>query len=94
MLNVLEQDAIQMKKFCKAFSSSCQKITNAQTMMISATQELAYYLRMFGDQQKKRPSYKNEPDENKKSDEKNDEKEFDLSENLNQFANHIEEVNN
>jgi hypothetical protein len=50
MLDLFEKDTNMLKKFSKAFSSSCQKISSAQLMMISATQELSYYLRLYGEQ--------------------------------------------
>ena len=50
MLELFEKDTNMLKKFTKAFSGSCQKIANAQVMMISATQELSYYLRLYGKQ--------------------------------------------
>lgn len=50
MLDLFEKDTLMLKKFTKAFTSSCQKIANAQSMMISATQELSYYLRLYGKQ--------------------------------------------
>lgn len=46
MLDLFEKDTLMLKKFTRAFASSCQKIANAQSMMISATQELSYYLRL------------------------------------------------
>jgi hypothetical protein len=39
-----------LKKFSRAFVSSFQKVINAQTMMVSASQELSYYLRLYGKQ--------------------------------------------
>jgi len=50
MLDLFEKDTHMLKKFTKAFASSCIKMSNAQTMMISATQELSYYLRLYGKQ--------------------------------------------
>ena len=50
MLDLFEKDTNMLKKFTKAFSSSCQKISNAQVLMVSATQELSYYLRLYGKQ--------------------------------------------
>ena len=74
---MFEKDATSLKKFSKAFVGSCQKVLNAQALMISASQELAYYLRMYGKQ--------NFPlDQSIEEDS--------LAYNLNQFAGYIDEI--
>jgi hypothetical protein len=50
MLDLFEKDTASVRKFSKAFASTCQKILNAQVMMISANHELAYYLRLYSEQ--------------------------------------------
>ena len=81
-IDVFEKDALMLKKFSKAFLSSCQKMLNAQAMMISATQELSYYLRLYGKQ--------NFPLDI--TNEKEDENDDSIATNLNQFANYIDEI--
>ena len=85
MIDIFEKEAATFKKFSKAFTGSCQKISNAQVMMISATQELSYYLRLFGQQN----FSLNPSTESKNMDEKNENPTLSI---LNQFANYIDEV--
>jgi len=80
MLGVFEKDALMLKKFSKAFSSSCQKVLNAQVMMISASQELSYYLRLYGQQDFPLETVEFKNEENS------------LASTLNQFANYVDEV--
>ena len=76
---MFEKDTQTFRKFTKALSSSCQKICNAQTAMIGANQELAYYLRLYGKQATSTEI--SEPAENS------------LTSTLNKFAEYIDEVN-
>ena len=107
MLDLFESDALLLKKFTKAFASSCQKISNAQAMMISATQELSYYLRLYGKQDF--PLESSISDETPKSQVSSNtasakedlnasgneaSKELALASTLNQFANYVDEVIN
>jgi hypothetical protein len=73
-----------LKKFSKAFSSAFQKVLNAQVMMVSASQELSYYLRLYGKQNFPLDSSVNG---NETADDDNS-----LPSTLNQFAGHIDEV--
>jgi hypothetical protein len=50
MIDLFESETATLKKFTRAFSSCCQKIQGLQTNMISATQELSYYLRLYNQQ--------------------------------------------
>lgn len=86
MLELFENDTAGLKKYSKAFSSTCQKILNAQTMMISANQELAYYLRLYGEQ--KLPLNK----EGSSNATESQNKQENLSSTLNEFANYVDEV--
>ncbi len=79
MIDLFEKDTQTFRKFTKAVSSSCQKICNAQTAMIGANQELAYYLRLYG-KQATSPEI-SEPVENS------------LTATLSKFAEYIDEVN-
>lgn len=86
MVDLFEKDAQMLKKFSKAFVSSCQKVLNAQVAMISATQEMSYYLRLYGMQNfPLDPSLAQNQDSNK-SDTSS------IATNLNQFANYVDEV--
>ncbi|RNA01220.1 DCC-interacting 13-alpha-like [Brachionus plicatilis] len=84
MVEVFEKDAQMLKKFSKAFASSCQKVLNAQVAMISATQEMSYYLRLYGMQNfPLDPSVG--PSEGKTQNSS-------IAANLNQFANYVDEI--
>ena len=86
MLNLFEKDALTLKKFSKAFAGACQKILNAQALMISANQELAYYCRLYEEQEFLLQ-------QNKASEQSDEEsKQSDLVVTLNEFADHIDEV--
>ena len=74
-----------LKKFSKAFLSSCQKVQNAQVMMISASQELSYYLRLYGKQ-----NFPLEPSVGLNDTSSADEES--LASNLSHFASHIDEI--
>lgn len=76
MIDLFEKDTQMFKKFTKAISGSCLKLANAQTAMISANQELSYYLRLYGKQ--------TVPIENNSKNR--------LAETFNQFASYIDEV--
>jgi hypothetical protein len=79
MIDLFEKDASMLKKFTKALSSSCIKVANAQSTMISATQELSYYLRLYG--QHKFPL-----------DMSNNEESNSVAANLSKFAYYVDEV--
>lgn len=78
---MFEKDASMLKKFTKALSSSCIKVANAQSTMISATQELSYYLRLYG--QQKFPLDMTNNDESNLSS---------VAANLSKFAYYVDEV--
>lgn len=91
MVDLFERDAQMLKKFGKAFASSCQKVLNAQVAMISATQEMSYYLRLYGMQNfpldpSVSPSNSNDDLKTNNSESNS------LSASLNQFANYVDEV--
>lgn len=50
LIDLFEKDTQMFRKFTKAVASSCQKISSAQAAMVSANQELSYYLRLYGKQ--------------------------------------------
>jgi hypothetical protein len=81
MIDLFEKDASMLKKFTKALSSSCIKVANAQSTMISATQELSYYLRLYG-QQKFPLDVSNNEESNSRS----------VASDLSKFAYFIDEV--
>ena len=66
----------------KAISSSCIKVANAQSTTISATQELSYYLRLYGDQK-----FPLDSSNSTKKNELNS-----VAANLNKFAYFIDEI--
>lgn len=78
-LDLFEKDTLMLKKFSKAFLGSCQKVLNSQASMISATQELSYYLRLYGQQ-------------NFPLDPNTEEQKDSLPSVLGQFAAHVDEV--
>jgi DCC-interacting protein 13 alpha len=93
MLELFEKDTQMLKKFTKAFSSSCQKVAQAQAQMISAQQEFSYFLRLYEKQEFPLESTDahltseslpeaNEANSNNAS----------LTSTLNQFANYIDEI--
>ncbi len=86
MLDLFEKDTESVRKFSKAFASTCQKILNAQVMMISANHELAYYLRLYSEQ--------NFPLSNMSSAEaaNDSDKEDKQKSTLNEFANYVDEI--
>ncbi|CAF0978359.1 unnamed protein product [Brachionus calyciflorus] len=91
MVDVFERDAAMLKKFSKAFSSSCQKVMNAQVAMISATQEMSYYLRLYGMQNfpldpSISPSNSNQDLKSQPSEPET------LASKLNLFANYVDEI--
>lgn len=89
MLELFEDDTANFKKFSKAFLSTCQKISNAQVMMISASQELSYYLRLYGEQ--KSPLNAADLTERTESSASSTEQ-TEISSTLNEFATYIDEV--
>ena len=78
MVDLFEKDTQMFRKFTKAIASSCQKISSAQAAMVSANQELSYYLRLYGKQQF--PIDRPQPVEGS------------LQSTLEQFASYIDEV--
>lgn len=93
MLDLFEKDTLTLKKFSKAFTGTCQKILNAQAFMISANQELAYYCRLYGEQefllQKTAKNASTDKEENTANESA---KKSSLVSTLNEFADHIDEV--
>jgi hypothetical protein len=83
MIDLFEKDASMLKKFTKALSSSCIKVANAQSTMISATQELSYYLRLYGEQKFPLDESSVDEDANKLNS---------VASTLNKFAYYIDEV--
>lgn len=88
MLDIFEEDTANFKKFSKAFLSTCQKISNAQVTMISASQELSYYLRLYSEQK----SPLNAAGLTERTDPANTNEQSHLTSTLNEFATYIDEV--
>jgi hypothetical protein len=84
-IDLFEKDAQMLKKFSKAFVSSFQKVINAQSMMVSASQELSYYLRLYGKQNFPLDPAMSAGDSSVEDDSL-------PATTLNQFAGHIDEV--